>query len=585
MLSVFTASAAALLAASPALGAAYPSCGNATNPVINLGSAGSYLGVVQNNGTVASWKGIPYAEPPVGSLRFMPPKALGAQGSDVVDVTEDALRCVQFAGAPYGVINSNIVGPRSGPGQEDCLKLWIWKPAKAQAGDKLPVMMYIHGGGLQFSAAPNNDFSDWVGQSQDFIAVNVGYRLGALGFMAHPSLPSANAGLLDQRQALRWIKQNIAAFGGNPGDVTIMGQSGGGYAVVAQMTLYDGDNQGLFSKAVPRSVQRSPSFRVDELTDRNAEYFKLLNCTAGQAQLDCFQGASVPALVNAYNTLSKYKATSGEFNNLTFGSSAAFLPMIDGVTLTDSVTRLFKKGKVAKVKTVVGFVNDEGANTAARNTSVLDSATNAIWNLTASQVQQAANYYPYNSTFGYASPDNFFLTIFKSYIMSLSPFGEQGITGSERLVSRYMSAAVGQDKVWSFRFNAPGVGTNYSSNPSGFPLNYVAHSADNSYLQNATAVMTPFEKGVALEWRAYIGSFIRCGDPNQEKLAGSPTWRSYGALGEFVNSPVRLVPQFAYRSNANQSLSTSTQLEVSQKAQLERVDWWLTDDILGATRV
>ncbi|KAF2227944.1 Carboxylesterase family-domain-containing protein [Elsinoe ampelina] len=71
-------------------------------------------------------------------------------------------------------------------------------------------MLYIHSGGLQYSAAPNNDFSHWVGQSQDFIAVNVGYRVGALGLMAHPSLPSANAGLLDQRLALQWIPQPLA---------------------------------------------------------------------------------------------------------------------------------------------------------------------------------------------------------------------------------------------------------------------------------------------------------------------------------------------------------------------------------------
>ena len=167
------------------------------------------------------------------------------------------------------------------------------------------------GGGLQYSAAPNNDFSDWVSQDQNFIAVNVGYRLGVLGFMAQESLPSANAGLLDQRFALQWIKQNIAAFGGNPNDVTLMGQSGGGYAVVGQMALYDGDNQGLFQKAIPRSIQRSPMFHVSDLADRNAQYFSLLNCTDGQAQLDCFRNASVPDLVNAYSTLSKYTATSG----------------------------------------------------------------------------------------------------------------------------------------------------------------------------------------------------------------------------------------------------------------------------------
>lgn len=74
----------------------------------------------------------------------MPPEVLPAQDSTVVDVTTDALRCVQFSGAPYGVINGNIVGSRSGPGQEDCLKLWIWKPANVSAGAMLPVMLYIH---------------------------------------------------------------------------------------------------------------------------------------------------------------------------------------------------------------------------------------------------------------------------------------------------------------------------------------------------------------------------------------------------------------------------------------------------------
>lgn len=169
----------------------------------------------------------------------------------------------------------------------------------------------LQGGALQYSAAPNNDFSDWVSQSQDFIAVNVGYRLGALGFMAHPSLPSANAGLLDQRLAMKWVKQNIAAFGGDPDDITIMGQSGGGYAVVSQMALYDGDSEGLFQKAIPRSVQRSPMFTVEELNDRNAVFFDLLNCTEGQSQLDCYQNVSVPALVDAYAALGDFTAPSG----------------------------------------------------------------------------------------------------------------------------------------------------------------------------------------------------------------------------------------------------------------------------------
>lgn len=98
----------------------------------------------QHPNSVASWKGIPYAKPPVGSLRFQPPEALGEQNSTVIETSEDALRCVQFSGAPYGEINNNIVGVRAGPGQEDCLKLWVWKPANAKADASLPVMFYIH---------------------------------------------------------------------------------------------------------------------------------------------------------------------------------------------------------------------------------------------------------------------------------------------------------------------------------------------------------------------------------------------------------------------------------------------------------
>jgi hypothetical protein len=90
---------------------------------------------------------------------------------------------------------------------------------------------------------------------------------------------------------------------------------------------------------------------------------------------------------------------------------------------------------------------------------------------------------------------------------------------------------------------------------------------------------------VAHEWRAYIGSFIRTGNPNTEKLASSPNWPTYGALGDYVNSPVRLVTQFAFSSNANSSYPTSSQVEVSQKAQLEREDWWTSDVILDATKL
>lgn len=129
----------------------------------------------------------------------------------------------------------------------------------------------------------------------------------------------------------------------------------------------------------------------------------------------------------------------------------------------------------------------------------------------------------------------------------------------------------------------PAVGTNYTD--LSHPLSYVAHSADNSYLQNATAIMTDFERAIAYEWRAYIGSFVRTGNPNSERLANSPAWSHYGALSDFVESPVRLVPQFGYTWTSEFGNSTGTQVEVSQKAQNLREEWWISEEVLDAARL
>jgi acetylcholinesterase len=129
--------------------------------------------------------------------------------------------------------------------------------------------------------------------------------------MNHPSLPSANAGLLDQRMAMRWVKQYITEFGGSSEDVTIMGQSGGGWAIACQMALYDGNTQGLFTKAIPRSVQREPAYTTSELQVRNNVLAGVLNCTSAQDQLDCLRNASVPDLVGSFITMSSILGTEG----------------------------------------------------------------------------------------------------------------------------------------------------------------------------------------------------------------------------------------------------------------------------------
>jgi carboxylesterase type B len=133
--------------------------------------------------------------------------------------------------------------------------------------------------------------------------------------------------------------------------------------------------------------------------------------------------------------------------------------------LTDSVTRLFKQGKIANVPVIAGSTTDEGFggyinatqnNPMPQNTTTLDPSTNRLTNLTDAQVWEIASYYPVNASYGSVAPDNFFLDVFKSYWMALGLFGEAGIFSSERMVGRYMSETHGSRDVWTYRFNAPG---------------------------------------------------------------------------------------------------------------------------------
>lgn len=150
----------------------------------------------------------------------------------------------------------------------------------------------------------------------------------SVGFLNHEDLPSANAALLDHRMAMQWVQENIAAFGGNPKEVTIMGESGGtslpcvlftsadvhlagAWGVLGQLALYDGDTKGLFTKAIARSSQREPAYTSEELKLRNNAFAEVLNCPSTQGQLDCFRSASVASLVDAFIPMSYIKGTEG----------------------------------------------------------------------------------------------------------------------------------------------------------------------------------------------------------------------------------------------------------------------------------
>ncbi|HXG82171.1 MAG TPA: carboxylesterase/lipase family protein [Sphingomicrobium sp.] len=224
-------------------------------------------------GGIRVFKGIPYAAPPVGRLRWRPPQPASSwQG--VRYATSFSPACPQLGNYPPDAPDEAT--------SEDCLTLNVWAPANKGAG-KLPVMVWIHGGGLMNGSGSLPQYSGNRLAAQGVIVVTINYRLGVLGFLAHPELNresrhggSGNYGLLDQIAALKWVNRNIAAFGGDPSRVTVFGQSSGSFS--ASMLVASPMAKGLFHRAIGQSgavfepVELDPRFTPEGAAEAGADF-------------------------------------------------------------------------------------------------------------------------------------------------------------------------------------------------------------------------------------------------------------------------------------------------------------------------
>jgi para-nitrobenzyl esterase len=289
--------------------------------------AGQLQGV-QGDGVVI-YKGIPYAAPPLGALRWRPPQP-AASWTGVRSADRFGDSCMQNA-APVG-------GPLTV--SEDCLYLNVWTPSPAPAA-KLPVMVWIHGGGFQIgsSAWPQTDGTSLA--HHGVVLVSLNYRMGKFGFFAHPALTKeaaggevGNYGVMDMIAALKWVKANIAAFGGDPDNVTIFGESAGGMAV--DFLMVSPDARGLFHKAIVESGAGRSGFR--DLAKAEAD-------GASAAESWGVKGDDAAALraLSAKTVLGNATMTSGGSN-----------PLIDGKVVPEDPLKAFQKGDLAHVPYMIG---------------------------------------------------------------------------------------------------------------------------------------------------------------------------------------------------------------------------------------
>lgn len=303
-------------------------------------TGGMVRGATDADGRIRIFKGIPYAVAPVGDRRWKEPQpARSWEGTR--DATVVGAQCMQ--GPVFGDIKF------SRPASEDCLNLNIWTPA-ANASDRLPVMVWIHGGGFQAGAGAEPRHDGKAFANKGVVLVTLNYRLGVFGFMAHPELTresahhaSGNYGLMDQVAALRWVKENIAAFGGNSDNVTIFGESAGSFSVSALMACPLAN--GLFHKAIGES----------------GAYFTAGNGTLALQSLSTTeqQGVKFASTIGA-ESLAALRAKSGEeLLKAALPIQPWFTPNLDGYVLTEDVYSTFAGGKQAHVPLLAGWNADE----------------------------------------------------------------------------------------------------------------------------------------------------------------------------------------------------------------------------------
>ncbi len=314
-------------------------------------------------GDYVVYRGVPYAKPPVGELRWKAPQEPEKfTGTFIAD--KFSAICPQREQNPDGpqmgfnygkefYSDNNYKRSMS----EDCLYLNIWTPTKAEKGDKLPVAFYIHGGAFMGGYSSEQEFDGQAYAQKGIILVTIGYRLGVFGFLAHPWLSeenpnavSGNYGILDQIAALKWVHENIEQFGGDSDNITVFGQSAG---CMSTQVLVSSELTGdMISKAILQSgVSCEEKFLYTPSLVEECKFGEMFVEITGAASLDELRGLSTEQIMFFQNQF-----VGKCFEN---GDGLVLVPCVDGYVLNDTVRNIYEKGEMKKIPYIVGFVEDD----------------------------------------------------------------------------------------------------------------------------------------------------------------------------------------------------------------------------------
>ena len=494
----------ALVTAAPAVSASTLgrlAAGEASGPVVGTAN-GAVRGLA--NGAVDEFLGIPYAAPPVGALRWRPPHP-AASWPGVRDAIQFAPHCPQPS-SPFGQASTS----------EDCLFLDVFTPSHQKSGSHQPVMVWIHGGALV--SGESDDYRPAKLVADGVTVVTINYRLGALGFLAHPALADAQGqsgdyGLMDQQAALRWVQRNIAGFGGDPRNVTIFGESAGGLSTLSQVASPQA--RGLFDRA----IVESGSYNLTQASLSGAEAAgEAFAATAGCASQTaaCLRSLPVSAILASQN-------------------AAGYTPNINSEVLPETLKTAFATGNFNRVPIIDGTNRDEWRLFVALS----ELAGNPV---------TAANYQSMiSSTLGVSAAAagiiaaNYPLSAFPSPSAALGAVGTDAIFACPALtidqsVSRFVPT-------FGYEFNDENAPENFLP-PVSFPYG-AAHASEIQYLMDLPTAAFPGtlsvpQQQLATIMKGYWTNFAERGFPS---LFGTPFWPRFSNLTQTMQSLAPPAPQ------------------------------------------